>query len=153
MGRGRLRGSSQRLKPVSFGRQLLSTVCGGDNRGEEHRSRDCGASDEAIRFYHSRTTGFPRQTRCRGAHAPRVLVSAPRRNELLSGRGDEMSIWRKLIFFVRRVESHRAAKVFAPFAPRSLTGYLISIESCIQRERGERLQPPCHLRPPQQRNA
>ena len=48
---------------------------------------------------------------------------------------------------------HKETAAFAPFAPRSLTGCLTSIESCIQRERGERLQPPCHLRPPPQRNA
>src|SRR5438552_12764943 len=47
---------------------------------------------------------------------------------VLSGRGDEIV--------------DRAAKAFAPFAPHSLTGYLISIESCIQRERGGHLQPP-----------
>jgi len=47
----------------------------------------------------------------------------------------------------------RAAKAFALFAPRSLTGCLISIESCIQRERGERLPRLCHLRLLQQRNA
>ena len=34
----------------------------GDNGGEEHRSRDCRASAEAIRFYHSRTTGDDRSS-------------------------------------------------------------------------------------------
>jgi len=69
MGRRRLRSCSGWLRNERFFSDDRSArFARGDKGGEEHRSRDCGASAEAIRFYHSRTTGDHRSShrRCDG---------------------------------------------------------------------------------------
>ncbi len=78
-----------------------------------------------------------------GAKRPAGLHSSSNK-VVLSGRGEEIVDLAKVIARRKRLRRSRRA---------GLTGYLISIESCIQREHGERLQPPCHLRPLQQHNA
>ena len=63
MGRGRLRGSTGRLRNGKFfSANRSARFARGDKGREEHRSCDYGASAEAIRFYHSRTTGDHRSS-------------------------------------------------------------------------------------------
>ena len=58
MGRWRLRGCSRRLRNGKFfSANRSARSARSDNGSEEHRSFDCGATAQAICFYHARTTG------------------------------------------------------------------------------------------------